>query len=61
MTGITMYNVQRVVTPKQVIQSYGFVFCTSYHGDLYLHKGSRKSFKLISSYRADTYISEITT
>ena len=36
------------------------MFCTSYHGDIDLHKVSRKYLKQFSSYRADTYIKEIT-
>ena len=32
------------------------VFCTSYHGDIHLHKVSRKYLKQFSSYRADTEI-----
>ena len=36
------------------------VFCTSHHGDIHLHKVSRKYLKQFSSYRVDTYITEIT-
>ena len=36
------------------------VFCTLYHGDIHLHKVSRKYIKQFSSNRADTYIREIT-
>ena len=36
------------------------VFCTSHNGDINLHKSSRKYLKQFSSYRADTYITEIT-
>ena len=32
------------------------VFCTSYHGNIHLHKISRKYLKQFSSYRVDTYI-----
>ena len=38
-----------------------FVFFTSYHGDIHLHKISRKYLKQFSSYRVDTYITETTT
>ena len=36
------------------------VFRTLYHGDIHLHKDSRKYLKQFSNYRADTYITEIT-
>ena len=42
MTGITIYNVQRVVTPKARNSELVLVFCTSYHCDIHLHKVSRK-------------------
>ena len=60
MTGITIYNVQRKVTPKAGNLVMVLVFCTTYHGDLHLHKVSSKYLKQFSSNRADTYITEIT-
>ena len=35
MTGITIYNVQTVVTPKAGNSVMVLVFCTSYHGDTF--------------------------
>ena len=35
------------------------VFCILYHGDIHFHKVSRKYLKQFSSYRADTYFTEI--
>ena len=61
MMGITIYNVQRAVTPKAGNSELWFLFVyTSYHGDIHLHNVSRKYLKQFSSYRADTYITDIT-
>ena len=59
-TRITICNVQRVVTPKAGNSVMVLVFCTSHHVDIHLHKVSRKYLEQFSSYRADTYITEIT-
>ena len=60
MTGITIYNVKRVVTPKAGNSDMVLVFCTSYHGDIQLHEVSQKYLKQFSSNGVDTYITEIT-
>ena len=49
MTGITIYNVQRGVTPT--VGNSELWFCTAYHGDIHLHKVSRNYLKQFSSYR----------
>ena len=59
MTGITIYNVQRVVTPKAGNSEVWFLY-SAHHGDVHLHKVSRKYLKQFSSYRGDTYITGIT-
>ena len=61
MTWITIDNVQRVVAPKAGKSVTVLVFCKLYHGDIHLHKVSRKYlgtvFKLQSGHK---YITEIT-
>ena len=62
MTGIIIYNVQKVVTPEAGNSELWFL-CSAhhnYHGDIHLHKVSRKNLKQFSSYSADIYITEIT-
>ena len=46
MTGITIYNVQRVVTPKAGNSELWFLCSASYHGDIHLHKVSIKYLKV---------------
>ena len=50
MTGITINNVQRAVTPKVGNLELWFL-CSAYHGGIHLYKVSRKYLKHFSSYR----------
>ena len=62
MTRITIYNVQRVNTPKAGNSELWFL-CSAYQIMVihsHLNKVLRKYLKQSSSYRADTYITEIT-
>ena len=60
MTGLIIYNVKRVVTPKAGNSVMVLVFCTSYHGDKHLHKVSKIISNSFDGYRAGTTIAEIT-
>ena len=60
MTGITFYNVKRVVTPEAG-NSESWFLCSAHHiMVIYICIVSRKHLKQFSSYRADDYITEIT-
>ena len=61
MTWIIIDNVQRAVILKVgksefmvLFVSKQDVFCKLYHGDIHLHKVSRKYLEQFSSYRVDT-------
>ena len=60
MTGITIYNVQKVVTPKAGNSELWFL-CSAHHiMVIYICIVSRKYLKQFSSYKVDIYITDIT-
>ena len=60
MTGITIYNVQREGAPKAGNSDLWFLCSAHQILVIHLHKVSKNISKQFSSYRADTYITEIT-
>ena len=53
MTWIIIDNVQCGNSKNQYVRVTVLVFCKFYHGDIHLHKVSRKCLKQFSSYRED--------
>ena len=61
MTCITTDNIQNAVTPKAGKSVTDLEFCKLYHGDIHLHKASRKYFGQFSKLQGGhKYITEIT-
>ena len=61
MTCITTDNIQNAVTPKASKSVTDLEFCKLYHGDIHLHKASRKYFGQFSKLQGGhKYITEIT-
>ena len=59
MTGINIYNAQRVVTQNAGKSGFWFfVFCTSYHGDIHLHKVII-CFQITKGHKSKTRLSRV--